>query len=107
MFDLNPATMVIVGALGVLLFGERLPEVSKKVGKHLMELKKGVRDIQDQVTSAINTATTTSTSSSHKSSRSSTSSADDGTHIVYEDLEEHEEASAPKFEPPPCPTDNA
>ena len=102
MFELNPVTMMMVGALGVLLFGERLPEVSKKVGKHLMELKKGVQDIQNQITSAIDSAGTTSTSSSHRSSNSSTSSTDDGTQIVYEDLEEHEEASAPKFEPPPA-----
>jgi sec-independent protein translocase protein TatA len=86
--------MVIVGVIAVLLFGERLPEVSKKVGKHLMDLKKGVRDIQDQISSAVNTAT--STSSTHGSE-----SYADGTHITYEDLEEHEEASAPKFEPPP------
>ena len=100
MFDLNPATMVIVGALGVLLFGERLPEVSRKVGKHLMDLKKGVQEIQDQVTSAIDAAGTTSATS--RSSHNSTSSTEDGNQITYEeDLEEHEEASAPKFEPPP------
>ena len=98
--DLNPVTMAIVGAIGVLLFGERLPEVSRKVGKHLMDFKKGIREIQDQVTSAIDSAGTTSTTSS---SYDSTPSAD-GTRVVYEDQEEHEEASAPKFEPPPQQT---
>ena len=95
MFDLNPGTMVIVGVIAVLLFGERLPEVSKKVGKHLMDLKKGVRDIQDHISSAVNTATSTTSSSSGSDSYA------EGTHITYEDQEEHEEASAPKFEPPP------
>lgn len=98
MLDLNPGTMVIVGVIAVLLFGERLPEVSRTVGKHLMDLKKGVRGIQDQITSVVNTAASTSPSPY------GTESSAEGTHIVYEDLEEHEEASAPKFEPPPSPS---
>jgi len=83
-FDLSPTTMLVLGVIAVLLYGERLPEVARSVGKGLMEFKKGIRNIQDDVEGAINSATsTTSTASRH------------------EEPEEQEEATAPKFEPPP------
>ena len=50
--------MLIIGVIAVLLFGERLPEVARSVGKGFMELKKGVRSIQEEVEGAINSATT-------------------------------------------------
>ena len=84
-FDLSPSTMLILGVIAVLLFGERLPEVARSVGKGLMEFKKGIRSIQDDVEGAINSATSTSTSAASP----------------YEEPEEREEATAPKFEPPP------
>jgi sec-independent protein translocase protein TatA len=83
-FDLSPSTMLILGVIAVLLFGERLPEVARSVGKGLMEFKKGIRSIQEDVEGAINSATSTSTSSASP----------------YEEPEEREEATAPKFEPP-------
>jgi sec-independent protein translocase protein TatA len=84
-FDLSPSTLLILGVIAVLLYGERLPEVARSFGKGLMELKKGVRNIQDEVEGAINSAASTSTTSaSHH----------------YEQPLEHEEATAPKFEPP-------
>jgi len=82
-FDLSPTTMLVLGVIAVLLYGERLPEVARSVGKGLMEFKKGIRNIQDDVEGAINSATSTSTASRH------------------EEPEEREEATAPKFEPPP------
>ena len=86
----NPLAMIFFGALAVLLFGERLPEVAKTFGKSLMELKKSVRDIQDEVHNAINSAVDSST----KSSTSSNSSPH------YAEPADREEATAPKFEPP-------
>jgi sec-independent protein translocase protein TatA len=88
-FDLSPTTMLILGVIAVLLYGERLPEVAGSVGKVFMEFKRGLRSIQDDVEGAINSATTTTTSNT-PSSR-------------HEELEEREEATAPKFEPPPSP----
>ena len=81
----NPVMMLILGVIAVLLFGERLPEVARSVGKGLMELKKGIRSIQDDVEGAINSATSDSISTASH----------------YEEPEEREEATAPKFEPPP------
>ena len=74
----------------MLLFGERLPEVARTFGKSLMELKKGVRDIQDEIHGAINSAVDPST----KPSPSSNSAPH------YKKPADREEATAPKFEPP-------
>jgi len=86
----NPLMLIFFGALAVLLFGERLPEVARSFGKGLMELKKGVRDIQDEIHGAINSAVDSSTKSSTSSSSASR----------YEEPADREEATAPKFEPP-------
>jgi sec-independent protein translocase protein TatA len=71
--------MMIIGAIAVLLFGNRLPEVARSMGKSLVEFKKGMRGIEDQVNSSVYSTP----------SRSSINSSDD-----------YEEATAPKFEPP-------
>jgi sec-independent protein translocase protein TatA len=72
--------MLILGVIGLLLFGKRLPEVARNLGKGMMEFKKGMYDIQDDVTSAANRPL---------SSQSRPIPADT-----------REEATAPKFEPP-------
>lgn len=82
----NPVMMLILGVIAVLLYGERLPEVARSAGKGLMELKRGVRNLQEEVEGAVNSATPPSTSNSVAS--------------PYEAFEEREEATAPKFEPP-------
>jgi sec-independent protein translocase protein TatA len=74
--------MVILGIIGLLLFGKRLPEVARSLGKGMMEFKKGMYDIQDDVNSA-------SSSRSYTSSQPRPIPADT-----------REEATAPKFEPP-------
>ena len=74
-----PMEMMIILAIGVLLFGKRLPEVGRSLGKGIVEFKKGVQGIEDEIDASASTAT---------ASRSQSSSDD------------HEEATAPKFEPP-------
>ena len=59
----NPVTMLVLGALAVLLFGERLPEVARSIGKGLMEVKNGMHGIQQEIENAVNSATTVDTSS--------------------------------------------
>ncbi len=81
----NPMMLLVLGALAVLLFGERLPEVVRSFGKGLMELKNGMRGLQDEIQSAVNSATSIDTSER------------------YQEPEDREEATAPKFEPPPSP----
>ena len=41
--------MIIFGSIALLLFGKRLPEVARSLGKGIVEFKKGVRGIEDEV----------------------------------------------------------
>jgi sec-independent protein translocase protein TatA len=84
----SPVTLLVLGALAVLLFGERLPEVAKSFGKGFMELKKGVHGIQQEIESAVKSVTTVDVPSGNAATR-------------YPEPEDREEATAPKFEPPP------
>jgi sec-independent protein translocase protein TatA len=81
-FAPGPFEMIVIGIVAVLLFGKRLPEVGRSIGKGLMEFKRGIRGIEDDIDRA---ATTRPTSSSSR----------------YSDADDREEATAPKFEPPP------
>ena len=56
MLGVGWSEMLILGVIGLLLFGKRLPEVARNLGKGMMEFKKGMYDIQDDVTSAANRA---------------------------------------------------
>jgi sec-independent protein translocase protein TatA len=44
MFGIGPTEMIIVGIIGILLFGNRLPGVMRSLGKSLTEFKKGISD---------------------------------------------------------------
>jgi sec-independent protein translocase protein TatA len=81
MFGVSSWEMIVLMAIALLLFGKRLPEVARSLGKGMMEFKKGMYDIQDEVTSAA--------SRTPASSQSRPIPAD-----------AREEAIAPKFEPP-------
>jgi sec-independent protein translocase protein TatA len=40
---------IIIGAIGLLIFGKRLPEVGKSLGKGIVEFKKGLKGIEDDI----------------------------------------------------------
>ena len=44
------AEWLVIAALGLLIFGKRLPEVGKSLGKGIVEFKKGLKGVQDEVT---------------------------------------------------------
>jgi sec-independent protein translocase protein TatA len=76
--------LMVIGVIAVMLFGNRLPEVGRSLGKGLIEFKKGLRDIQSEV------------DISNPSSSSSSSSR-----VAYRNpIDETSEATAPKFVPP-------
>jgi sec-independent protein translocase protein TatA len=77
--SMGPMEMLIVGVIAVLLFGKRLPEVGRSLGKGIVEFKKGLHGIEDEV----NTASTATSRVSHSSS-----------------VDDREQTTAPKFEPP-------
>ncbi len=78
--------ILIVAALSVMLFGKRLPEVARTVGKHLADFKRNLRSIEE----AISTTTSDVTRAAYT------------THSSSYDTEDREEATAPRFEPPPA-----
>ena len=58
LFDvLNPGMMLLLGAIAVLLFGERLPEAARSFGQKFLEVKKSFQSIQDELRSAASSAT--------------------------------------------------
>jgi sec-independent protein translocase protein TatA len=46
-FGVGPVEILIVGAVVLLLFGNRLPGVMRSVGRSVVEFKKGVQGIED------------------------------------------------------------
>ncbi len=80
--SLGPMEMMMVMIVAVLLFGKRLPEVGRSLGKGIIEFKKGIRGIEDD----FDTATTPRSSSARRTESSP--------------AVESAAASVPKFEPP-------
>ena len=84
MFGLGPMELLIFGTIAVLLFGKRLPEVGRSLGKSIVEFKKGMNDLKSEVDGAMNVTNVTSPARvPHRNS-----------------VDDYEEATAPKFEPP-------
>jgi|SRR4051812_15150297 len=79
--NMNPLEMMVVFGLAVLLFGKRLPEVGRTLGKGIVEFKKGIRGLEEEFRFEEKPA------SSYRSEPTYTPS----------DLAE---SSVPKFEPP-------
>jgi len=48
--SLGPWEIAIIALVALLLFGRRLPEVGKNLGRGIVEFKKGLRDAQDEIT---------------------------------------------------------
>ena len=44
---------LIIAFIGLLLFGKRLPEVGRSLGRGIVEFKKGLRGIEDQIEDAV------------------------------------------------------
>jgi sec-independent protein translocase protein TatA len=49
----SPMHILVVLAIGILLFGKRLPEVGRSLGKGIVEFKKGLKGLEDEVESSI------------------------------------------------------
>jgi sec-independent protein translocase protein TatA len=77
--NIGTPEMLIIGVIAVLLFGRRLPQLAKNLGKGVTEFKKGLRGIESEIDSATNDR-----------------------HVAhYEDrIDDHEEPTAPRFDPP-------
>jgi sec-independent protein translocase protein TatA len=49
LFNLGTQEILVLLVLGVLLFGRRLPEVGRYLGKGIVEFKKGMKGLEDEV----------------------------------------------------------
>src|SRR3954463_7637994 len=53
----NGPELIVIALVAVLLFGKRLPEVGKSLGKGIVEFKKGLRGIEEDAAPGVNHAT--------------------------------------------------
>jgi len=51
-FQLGPTELIVIGVLGVLIFGHRLPDVGRSLGKGIIEFKKGIKGIENDIDQA-------------------------------------------------------
>jgi len=86
MFGFGFQELIVVGIVAVLLFGKRLPEVAKSIGQSYTQFRKGLNDIQSSMDY---------TQSSYTPPPSSPSRS-------YDNYDDYDEPTAPKFEPPPA-----
>lgn len=84
----GPAEMVVIGVVAVLLFGKRLPEMGRTWGKSLLELRKGLSGIEEEIRGMTNLSTPTPSRPAKK---------------TFHEMDDRDEATAPKFEPPAAP----
>jgi sec-independent protein translocase protein TatA len=77
MFGIGTPELLIFGIIAVMLFGSRLPAVARSFGKSIVEFKKGMRDIEEDVKSSVY--------------------SEPAGHVGYD---EHAEPVGPRFEPP-------
>jgi sec-independent protein translocase protein TatA len=45
----SPSHIIVVLVVGFLLFGRRLPEMGRSLGKGIVEFKKGLKGLEDEV----------------------------------------------------------
>ena len=48
---------IVIGIVALLLFGNRLPEVARSIGRAINEFKRGIREVNDEVDAADEPAT--------------------------------------------------
>lgn len=77
MFGIGSTEMIVFGIIAVILFGSRLPSVARSLGKSIVEFKKGMNDLTNEVKSSVND--------------------EPDRRISYND---NSEPAAPRFEPP-------
>ena len=50
--SLGPWEVVLIVVAALLLFGKRLPSVAKSAGKAVVQFKKGLKDVEEEIESA-------------------------------------------------------
>jgi len=52
----SPTSLIIFAIIAFLLFGSRLPSVMRSLGRSVVEFKKGVAGIEDDIDEAVRSA---------------------------------------------------
>jgi sec-independent protein translocase protein TatA len=47
----QPMHLLVIGVIAILLFGKRLPEIARSLGKSMVEFKKGLKGLEDEIQS--------------------------------------------------------
>ena len=47
----GPFEMMLLAGLGLLIFGKRLPEVGRNIGKGIVEFKRGLKEAETEIMS--------------------------------------------------------
>lgn len=85
MFGMGFTELLVVGIIAVMLFGKRLPEVARSLGKSYQQFRRGLEDVQREVNRTV---------------RSTEASVREATPSITYDEDDYEQPSAPKFDPP-------
>ena len=60
--NIGPMEWIIIGVIAILLFGKNLPNVARSLGKSMVEFKKGVGGLEDDLDVATKPSQAPSTS---------------------------------------------
>ncbi|MBN2581590.1 MAG: twin-arginine translocase TatA/TatE family subunit [Planctomycetes bacterium] len=52
--NIGPLELIVAAVIGLLLFGRRLPEVGRSLGRGIVEFKKGLKDVKEDLDSDVN-----------------------------------------------------
>ena len=87
MFGLGPLEIVVIGAIAVMLYGKRLPEVGRSVGQGIGELRKQMATLSRDMDLAGHLDAAPSKRVARR----------------FDDEGDHRPAAAPRFDPPAEP----
>ena len=48
-FNIGPTELIVILVLALILFGGRLPDVARSLGRSFTQFKRGLRDVEDEM----------------------------------------------------------
>lgn len=91
MFGLGPVEIVVIGAIAVMLYGKRLPEVGRSVGQGIGELRKQMATLSRDMDLAAHLDAAPAKRVGRR----------------FDDEGGHPSAAAPRFDPPSEPPETS